>query len=174
MAHVTHNRFALGWLSVAWRQEYFIGNLAFKIWWIDAPIYLSDKFVPTHTQPQICRSDGSYLLLPQARTEAYRKSFTLRAINSLGGRDLCTVSIDLFKTGLLVWSWSKGVGLTCSKWGPGLLLSSPAPWYYLSLSLSLPFSFSIHDFALTSDFRHFFCNLNSERMPNETEYPLVF
>ena len=106
MAHVTPYRLALGWLSVARRREYFIGSLALKISRLGTPSFLADRFIPLHSRPDIRRSrrtEGGYFLVPQARTEALRRSFTFRAIETVNGLRACdprTVPLDVFQSKL--------------------------------------------------------------------------
>lgn len=106
MAHVTPYRLALGWLSVARRREYFIGSLGFKISRFNTPTYLSERFIPVNTLPDIRRSnrvDSGYFLLPPARTETLRNSFShcaMRIMNSLGERNLNSMSVGVFQSKL--------------------------------------------------------------------------
>ncbi len=106
MAHVTPYRLALGWLSVDRRREFFIGNLAFKISRSGAPTYLSERFVPAHSRPDIRRSERSYsgfFIQPPSRTESLRNSFShcaIRLLNSFQDSDLHTVPFETFRSRL--------------------------------------------------------------------------
>ena len=102
--HITPYRLALGWLSAQRRRLYFIGLQAFKVVANAHPAYLTKRFnCRLNVNLDLRRSDRrppQPFEPPPRRTEAYKHSFALEAIdllNSIYFTDFTPANLPLFK-----------------------------------------------------------------------------
>ena len=80
MEHITPYYAKLKWLKVDKRREYFLGMFMYRLFELNRPKYLLDKF--TYRQQlgvRTTRVSNQLLALPYCRTETYKKSFTYTA-----------------------------------------------------------------------------------------------
>ena len=85
--HVTPHRLALGWLSATRRRQYFVGLQAFKVVANANPSYLVDRFAGRLNVDLELRRSNRHppqpFEPPPRRTEAFKHSFALEALDLL-------------------------------------------------------------------------------------------
>ncbi|XP_071652800.1 uncharacterized protein [Temnothorax longispinosus] len=108
---ITPYRHRLKWLSVKNRRRYFLGTEMYKISKGMSPSYLSEIFI--RSDPLIRRSSRLELpqtfVIPNHRTESYRRSFHLAGIylwNSLPAEIVSSSSVTEFKNKLYNYLFS--------------------------------------------------------------------
>ena len=84
-AHVTPTRLDLGWLSAYRRREYFIGLQVFTVLVNARPSYLVERFAYRQSIDLTVKRSERYppqaFATPRRRTEAFKHSFALEAMN---------------------------------------------------------------------------------------------
>lgn len=72
----------LGWLSLDHRRNYYLGITLYKLFVHKRPAYLADLFaLPTEDLRRSARNNPSAFVIPAARTEIFRNSFTVRGMH---------------------------------------------------------------------------------------------